>query len=181
MLLKKQTVWLLTMLSLVVVLSVYYVTADPSTTNQVVQNKEEGTASKAKDQASDGKQTKVTTKTASDAVFETIRLERQDEMSKKQEELTNKLASTDLTPEEKSRAMDEMKKLTETANKEQVLESLIKSKGGYEDALVQADKDEVMITVKSNKHDKASANEIVKLVNQELGHSPKLAVEFQTK
>jgi stage III sporulation protein AH len=38
-----------------------------------------------------------------------------------------------------------------------------------------------MITVKSNKHDKASANEIVKLVNQELGHSPKLAVEFQTK
>ena len=29
MLLKKQTVWLLTMLSLVVVLSVYYVTSDP--------------------------------------------------------------------------------------------------------------------------------------------------------
>ncbi|MCG4627796.1 SpoIIIAH-like family protein, partial [Anaerostipes hadrus] len=29
MLLKKQTVWLLTMLSLVVVLSVYYVTAEP--------------------------------------------------------------------------------------------------------------------------------------------------------
>lgn len=30
MLLKKQTVWLLTMLSLVVVLSVYYVTSDPA-------------------------------------------------------------------------------------------------------------------------------------------------------
>lgn len=30
MMLKKQTVWLLTMLSLVVVLSVYYITADPT-------------------------------------------------------------------------------------------------------------------------------------------------------
>ena len=30
MLLKKQTVWLLTMLSLVIVLSVYYVTLDPN-------------------------------------------------------------------------------------------------------------------------------------------------------
>lgn len=72
-----------------------------------------------------------------------------------------------------------MKKLTETANKEQVLESLIKAKG-YEDALVQADGDEVVVTVKSKKHDKAAANEIVKLVNQELGNTPKLAVEFQT-
>lgn len=46
---------------------------------------------------------KLTTKSASDEVFETLRLERQDEMSKKQEELTNKLASTDLTPDEKAR------------------------------------------------------------------------------
>ncbi|GER66139.1 stage III sporulation protein AH [Weizmannia acidilactici] len=179
MLLKKQTVWLLTMLSLVVVLSVYYVTADPKTTNQVVQQNKEKETSSSKENASSSQKIKLTTKPASDEVFEALRLERQDELSKKQEELTNKLASTDLTPEEKSKAMDEMKKLTETANKEQVLESLIKAKG-YEDALVQADSDEVIVTVKSKKHDKAAANEIVQLVNQELGNTPKLAVEFQT-
>jgi len=177
MLLKKQTVWLLTMLSLVVVLSVYYVTAEPKTTNQVTRQEKEKESAATKEKASGSQKIKLTTKSASDEVFETLRLERQDEMSKKQEELTN--ASTDLTPDEKSKAMDEMKKLTETANKEQVLESLIKAKG-YEDALVQADGDEVVVTVKSKKHDKAAANEIVKLVNQELGNTPKLAVEFQT-
>lgn len=179
MLLKKQTVWLLTMLSLVVVLSVYYMTAEPKTTNQVTRQEKEKESAATKEKASGSQKIKLTTKSASDEVFETLRLERQDEMSKKQEELTNKLASTDLTPDEKSKAMDEMKKLTETANKEQVLESLIKAKG-YEDALVQADGDEVVVTVKSKKHDKAAANEIVKLVNQELGNTPKLAVEFQT-
>ena len=179
MLLKKQTVWLLTMLSLVVVLSVYYVTSDPSSTNQVAKNEASKTKTESKEQASSSKNNvKITTKTASNEVFEELRLERQDEMSKQQEELTNKLASNDLTPDEKSKAYDEMQKLTERANKEQVLETLIKSKG-YDDALVQADGNQVIVTVKSSKHDKAAANQILKLVNEELGNSPKLAVEFK--
>ncbi len=48
--LKKQTVWLLTMLSLVVVLSVYYITAEPTKNvanvaeeEQNVESNEEGT------------------------------------------------------------------------------------------------------------------------------------------
>lgn len=99
MLLKKQTVWLLTMLSLVVVLSVYYVTAEPKTTNQVTRQEKEKESAATKEKDSGSQKIKLTTKSASDEVFETLRLERQDEMSKKQEELTNKLASTDLTPD----------------------------------------------------------------------------------
>ena len=47
MLLKKQTVWLLTMLSLVVVLSVYYVTSEPKTSDLTAMDK---VSQKAKNQ-----------------------------------------------------------------------------------------------------------------------------------
>ncbi|WP_322090787.1 hypothetical protein [Caldifermentibacillus hisashii] len=52
MMLKKQTVWLLTMLSLVVVLSVYYITAEPTNNNNLANvdvSKEEKADSKKSD------------------------------------------------------------------------------------------------------------------------------------
>lgn len=73
--------------------------------------------------------------------------------------------------------MDKIDQLSELAEKEAVIETLIKSKG-YEDALVRADGSEVNITVKTEKHSKAKANEIIQLVKKELGQK-EVAVEFQ--
>ncbi|KMY54727.1 MULTISPECIES: SpoIIIAH-like family protein [Bacillaceae] len=193
MLLKKQTVWLLTMLSLVVVLSVYYITSpeqlSPETaspveegelTTEVMEKKVDGsqTAVKETKNAAGDKQTAIITESAGDEAFDMLRMEMEDDRNKMKEELTAKVASAELSAEDKNAAYEEMEKLTELATKENLLETLIKSKG-YSDALVRADGENVRITVKSNEHSAAAANDIIRLVRDELGKQQPVAVEFQ--
>ncbi|MED3654231.1 SpoIIIAH-like family protein [Heyndrickxia sporothermodurans] len=179
MLLKKQTVWLLTMLSLVVVLSVYYVTSEPKQSDMAaVENKDGKETTKNQDTTKKEKNKSVVTESADNEVFEQIRLQVQDARSKLREDLTAKAASTDLSADERSKAVDEMKKLTEIAQTEKVLENLIKSKG-YEDVLVHADGDDMKITVKAKEHDTKAANQIVRLVTEQLGSLQNVAVNFQ--
>lgn len=183
MLLKKQTVWLLTMLSLVVVLSVYYITTPPQKGNdlakveQKAKNQLEKNQTVAKVQDKSGKT--VVSTVAGDDAFEALRMQLEDQRSQKKEELQAEVASTDLSTDKRSAAFDQMQKLNETARKEDVLETLIKTMG-YEDALVRADGEKVKITVKSKKkHTAAAANDIIQLVKKEIGETNYVAVEFQ--
>ncbi|MED3562895.1 SpoIIIAH-like family protein [Bacillus xiapuensis] len=188
MLLKKQTVWLLTMLSLVVVLSVYYITSP----EQKKSNDLAAVEQKAKDQINQkDTNTKATTKTdakgektiisqvAGDDEFEALRLELEDKRSQMKEELTTEMASTNLPADERSKAMDQMKELNKTAQQEEILETLIKSKG-YEDALVRAEGSNVRVIVKSkNKPSATAANDIIQEVKKEINDTNYVAVEFQ--
>lgn len=184
MMLKKQTVWLLTMLSLVVVLSVYYITAEPTNNNNLANvdvSKEEKADSKKvteKEKSSDTKNTTITD--AKNEVFEEIRLQMQDERSKKLEQLEEVAGSTDLSAEERSEAKNEMNRLQKIAEKEAFIENLIIQTLGYEDALVQADESEVLVTVKGEEPSKAKANEIIKIVKKEMGNSS-VTVAFQSE
>jgi stage III sporulation protein AH len=186
MLLKKQTVWLLTMLSLVVVLSVYYITSPEQKGNDlatVEQKTKDQTVSKkttdTKQQPEAKNEKTVVTTVAGDDAFEELRMQLEDQRSKKKEDLEAEVASTDLPADKRSEAYDEMQKLSETAQKEEVLETLIKTMG-YEDALVRADGEKVNITVKSKKkHSPSAANDIIQLVKKEIGETNYVAVEFQ--
>jgi stage III sporulation protein AH len=183
MLLKKQTVWLLTMLSLVVVLSVYYITSPEQKNNDLtaVEQKGQNQAVKketaVKSEAKDGKT--VVTTVAGDDAFAELRMQLEDQRSQKKDELEAVVASTNLPADKRSEAYDQMQKLNETAQKEEVLETLIKTMG-YEDALVRADGEKVNITVKSKKkHSPSAANDIIQLVKKEIGETNYVAVEFQ--
>ncbi|PAE43941.1 SpoIIIAH-like family protein [Neobacillus sp. YX16] len=181
MLLKKQTVWLLTMLSLVVVLSVYYITSPEQKSNELAAVKQEEKA--------DQKETKTDTEAkdadtiisqvAGDEEFEALRLQLQDERSELKEHLNTVVATTDLPADERSEAVDQMQKLSEIAKKEEMLETLIKAMD-YEDALVRADGTTVKIIVKSKKESsKSEANAIIQMVKKEIGETNFVAVEFQ--
>ncbi len=174
MLLKKQTVWLLTMLSLVVVLSVYYITSpEQKVTNMAnIEEKSDGEATTSED----GKT--VVSKVASDEVFEALRLNLEDKRSELKEQLTQLTASTDVSAEEKSKAYDQIKELSALEAKEAMLETLIKTKG-YDDALVRADGNKVRVTVKSKDSSASAANEIIQLVREEIGDLQKVVIEFQ--
>ena len=179
MLLKKQTVWLLTMLSLVVVLSVYYITSpeqkgnDMTAVGQKVKENSKQTESKVTEKNGQSVVTQV-----SDETFDALRLQLDDQRSQQKEELQSIMASTDLPADKRSEAYDQMQKLNETAQKEEVLETLIKTMG-YEDALVRADGEKVNITVKSKKkHSASAANDIIQLVKKNI-ETNFVAVEFQ--
>ncbi|MFZ7945192.1 MULTISPECIES: SpoIIIAH-like family protein [Bacillaceae] len=180
MLLKKQTVWLLTMLSLVVVLSVYYITSPEQKNTDlaaVQQNAKDQNQGKTKTQAKDDKT--VVSSVAGDVAFEELRMELEDLRSERQESLTNELASTDLSPEEKSKVKDQMDKLNKTAQKEEFLETFIKTMG-FDDVLVRADGPKVIVTVKSKKKPSASeANKIMLEVKKEIAETNYVAVEYQ--
>lgn len=185
MLLKKQTVWLLTMLSLVVVLSVYYITSPEPKSNELAAVKQEEKADQKADQnetktdaeAKDGDT--VISQVAGDEEFEALRIKLQDERSELKENLNTVVASTDLPASERSEAVDQMKKLSEIAQKEEMLETLIKARD-YEDALVRADGSTVKIIIKSNKKSsKSEANAIIQMVKKEIGETNFVAVEFQ--
>jgi stage III sporulation protein AH len=181
MLLKKQTVWLLTMLSLVVVLSVYYITSPEQKSNELAAVKQEEKAdqkgTKTDTEATDSDT--IISQIAGDEEFEALRLELQDERSELKEQLNAVVATTDLPADERSEAIDQMQKLNEIAQKEEMLETLIKAMD-YEDALVRADGSTVKIIVKSDKESsKSEANAIIKMVKKEIGETNFVAVEFQ--
>lgn len=191
MLLKKQTVWLLTMLSLVVVLSVYYVTSPENKTDNLafVENEKETAAEQTKGE--DAKATETGTEEAedgtvissiqSDELFATLRLEMDEQRSKLIEQLEATMAATDVSAEEKSKAYDKMIEVSEASSKERVLETLILAESkDYKDVLVRADGDKVKIVVKSEKHSAKEANKIIQLVREELG-AKQVAVEFSKK
>lgn len=173
MLLKKQTVWLLTMLSLVVVLSVYYVTSDPELTNVAIGDQEEN-----KEATSNEEDMKVITEAAGDEAFETIRMDVQDKRSKDLEDLTAQVASPDLSTDEKNELFEKMQQLSELDVKEKTLESLIKNLG-YEDALVRVENEQLLITVKADDHSRADAARILQIVREEVGTQFVATVEFQ--
>ncbi|WP_210365879.1 SpoIIIAH-like family protein [Bacillus sp. REN3] len=179
MLLKKQTVWLLTMLSLVVVLSVYYITSpeqqkgtDLASLEEKKSENKEMSTTQSKDGAT------VISGIANDEKFEALRMKVEEQRTKQKEELQTLAATTDLPAEERSAAIDKMNKLDEISQKEAILETLITSLG-YEDALVRADGEKVRITVKAKEHSASAANEIIQMVRTELGAFQLVAVQFE--
>lgn len=201
MLLKKQTVWLLTMLSLVVVLSVYYLTAPPkqssnlaateqkedkqqNETEQQTETKQETEPKEDEGEPAAEKESKsgaaVVTEQTSDDAFETLRMEIQDSRAKQKEELTLVMADTEISAEERSKAAESIKELSEIDEKEQIIESLIEAMN-YDAALVRVKGTDVNITVKSEKATASAANNIIRLVNDELDGMHNVAVDFQPK
>ncbi|MBK5428138.1 SpoIIIAH-like family protein [Bacillus sp. TH30] len=198
--LKKQTVWLLTMLSLVVVLSVYYVTtpdkmntAAPATGEKMGQEKQgvdkavtkettKETTNKETDKKENGKketskkEASVTVQ-SSDENFTALRMQMEDQRSVEKEKLQNVMKSSKSSAEEKSKAKDNLDAITTMETKQQLLETVIKSQGGYKDALVRADGTDIKVTVKSAKHSQKEANKIIQLVRSE-GGSKDVGVKF---
>ncbi|HHT7138966.1 TPA: SpoIIIAH-like family protein [Bacillus cereus] len=212
--LKKQTVWLLTMLSLVVVLSVYYVTtpdkmntASPATGEKIGQEKQgtekavtneapketpkkenanKETSNKETNKETDKKEsaTKETSKKeanvtvqSSDENFTALRMQMEDQRSEQKAKLQEVMSSTKASATEKNKAKENFDAITTMETKQELLETVIKSQGGYKDALVRADGTDIKVTVKAAKHSQKEANKIIQLVRSE-GGSKDVGVKF---
>ncbi|HFK1539046.1 SpoIIIAH-like family protein [Bacillus cereus] len=208
--LKKQTVWLLTMLSLVVVLSVYYVTtpdkmntASPATGEKIGQEKQgtdkavtneapketpkkENTSKETINKETDKKENakKETSKKegnvsvqSSDENFTALRMQMEDQRSEQKAKLQEVMSSTKASATEKNKAKENFDTITTMETKQELLETVIKSQGGYPDALVRADGTDIRVTVKAAKHSQKEANKIIQLVRSE-GGSKDVGVKF---
>lgn len=184
MLLKKQTVWLLTMLSLVVVLSVYYLTApeenaaDLTTTEEQKENKTESKTESKEDKETSSNEAGSSVTIASGDEFEALRMQIEDERAKLNEELTVKMGDTELSAEERDDAYAKIEQLSETKVKESIIENLIVAMD-YNAALVRVDGTDVKVSVKADKQTKTEANNIIRLVRKEVENAQNVVVNFQ--
>lgn len=170
---KKENLWFLTLFSLILVLSVYYITMPNElllTNNNKSTN--EKTASINKEQDA----TKVTVEESE--LLVAMRVSLNDERDAKVEELKETLTNSDATSEDKNNAYEQIKNLNDIKGKESEIEQKIK-KDFQLDSFVKIDNNEVKIVSIKKDHDASLANKIMRSVQEEFENKMYITVRFE--
>lgn len=162
----KQNLWFLTLFSLILVLSVYYITM-PNDLLVSSKNSSDTTSSDVVDE-------KIEETSSLVAMRVSLEEERQNEMDVLQELLTNETSST----EEKNNAYEKLKYLNELQGKEEEIEKKIK-KTYDNNCFVKIDNSNVNVVCVADKHDSTLANNIMRLVQEFYKTKVFTTVKFQ--
>ncbi len=164
----KENLWFLTLFSLILVLSVYYITmpndllvGNTSKKNVVTKSNKENTAS-------------IKETSSLVAMRVSLEEERQEQMVSLQEKLTNDKATTD----EKNSAYEQLKYLNQLQGKEENLEKQIKEKLDL-DSFVKIDNKNIEVVALKEKHDNSIANNIMRLVQSNYDEKMYITVTFK--
>lgn len=163
----KQNLWFLTLFSLILVLSVYYITMP----NDLLLNNE-----KNKVTTNSTKDTKVTVEETNSLIAMRVSLEeeRQEEMVSLQEKLTNEKTTT----EEKNNAYEQLKYLNQLQGEEEKIEKQIKEQHKL-NSFVKIDDKNIEVVVIKDKHDNSIANNIMRLVQSNYEDKMYITVTFK--
>lgn len=172
----KRTVWFLTVLSLVAVLSIYTLNKkNPLPFDGITKFGDDKIPTSVTDAEGDATQKSVF---AESYLFEEMRMEIRNERSQLQEQLTKKINDAEST-EEMNEAYDEMEQLVKQQSTESLLEMQVKSLG-YADAFVHAENGHVSVAVLSEDgHSSAQAQEITHLIMTSWEDAKKVKVDFK--
>lgn len=163
----KQNLWFLTLLSLILVLGIYYVTMP----NELLLGKEENKVVK---------ETKPTVEVKESSTLEAMRVNKQEEREEKISSLQKELTKEETSAEEKNSYYEQLKYLNELQGKEEKLEKKIKEK--YElDCFIKIDKENISTICISEKHDNKLANNIMRLIQEEYKEKMFITVKFEKK
>ncbi len=177
--LKKQTVWLLTMLSLMIVLSVYYMMSDQEDVAYI--DTEDQPFEETVQQEGEAEDIVIEDmeEVPHDELFTTIRMELEDERNIKKDRLKEIVASSEATATEINTALDEIDALEKMTTKETILqETILTTNEAFEDVLVRSEDDKVHVHVITDQLSKNEAVQIMQMVKDELGDKA-VDVNFQ--
>ncbi len=151
----KQGIIFLTLTSLILVLSVYYVTMPTElllTTNSLYTNSEEVVTN-----------SQVLIEDTS--VISAMKNIHSDERKEKYKELNNKLTNKELSFEEKNNIYEEIKVMNKIESMEEEIEMIIKNEYKL-DNFVKVNNDIIEVTINSKNHDKALAAKIISSIEK---------------
>ena len=159
----KNNLWFLTLFSLVLILSIYYITMPSellSTEND--------------------KSTEKTAKVETNEVDLISALRLEDESSGEEEvnKLKETLSDTKATVEEKNTAFEELKKVNGKQAKEEMIEEKLKTELKL-DTFVKVEGDQIRVVVGSKEHSASLANEVMRLVQDLFDSKMYISVQFQ--
>ncbi|MBR3362293.1 MAG: SpoIIIAH-like family protein [Bacilli bacterium] len=168
----KRNLWFLTLFSLILVLSVYYITM-PSELLMTANNpnKEEKTKTVSK-------QEEPKTEEKENTELVALRVEAEEQMLDEMTNLKAILTNNNKTTEEKNAALEQMQKLNKNRGLEEKIEKKLKETFDLKTFVKITDSD-VSVVVDSTKHDKTLANNIMRQVQEEFENHVSISVKFQ--
>ncbi len=163
----KQNLWFLTLFSLILVLSVYYITMPNDLLTKAVNTEESGE-----------KKEKVKETVEEVSSLTAMRVSLEEERQGMMDDLQEQLTSDTISSEEKNNAYEQLKYLNTLQSREEELEKQIKKEFKL-DSFVKIDNTDVSVVCVSSKHDNALANNIMRLVQSGYDEKMYITVKFQ--
>ena len=162
----KKNLWFLTLFSLILVLSIYYITmpSELLLTGNTINNSE------TKDEP--------TINIEESDLLVALRVESDEEMSKEIDELELILTNTNSTSDEKNKAYEKIKDLNSTRSEEEKLESQIKETHKLE-SFIKIKGNNISVIVKSKEHSNNIANNIMRTIQSNYEDSKYITIKFQ--
>jgi len=168
----KQSMWFLTLFSLILVLSVYYITMP----NELLlaNNSNHNTESTMKEEEKE-EDINVTIEECEEIVA--LRVSHEDELLKELNALQVSMTEEGKTAEEKNEAYEQIQYITSLQGQEERIEN--KLKNTYKvDSFVSIDQSTVKVVVAKKEHDVNLANDIMKTVQEEFQTKMYITVKF---
>ena len=162
----KKSLWFLTLFSLILVLSIYYITMPSellltgNTINDTV------------------KEDEPTINIEESDLLVALRVEADEEMSKEIDELELILTNANSTSDEKNKAYEKIKDLNSIRSEEEKLESQIKETHKLE-SFIKIKGNNISVIVKNKEHSNNIANNIMRTIQSNYEDSKYITIKFQ--
>lgn len=169
----KKNLWFLTLFSLILVLSIYYITMPSEllmTNNSNYTNKNQD-----KDKEEDKK---VNVNVEESEILVALRVEANDQMLKEMDELNKILTNTDSSVDEKNNAFEKLKLLNITRGEEEDLEDKILEEFNLK-SFVKIDNDQIRVVISGEKLDATQANNIMRSIQSNYKEKKYISIKFQ--
>ena len=173
----KKSIWFLTLFSLIIVLSIYYVTMPSELLLNTNGNyfEQEKSEEVSKEESSDNI---PTTELEESSILVALRVEADEQMNKEIDELKKIILDSNKTIEEKNSAYDKMKDLNVKKGEEEKIEKQILDVYQLK-AFVKINDSQVRVVVEGNEHNVELANNIIRTVQENFSNNMYISVKFQ--
>lgn len=158
----KKNLWFLTLFSLVLVLSIYYVTMPSEVFDKKLSNKDAERAN---------------TEIKESTVVSSLKVEDDASVKEKINSLKEKLTDKSVSTEDKNNYFEELKLINKNSSKEETIETKIKEMCNC-DNFVKIDGDNIRVVLDSADSNASKANEIMRLVQKEFDNKMYISVKF---
>lgn len=157
----KKNLWFLTLFSLVLVLSIYYVTMPNEIFDAELSEEVEGSVVNIEETS----------------LIAALEIEADADVMERMNNLKDKLTNSEISTEEKNTVFEELKLINKNSSKEETLEVKIKEMCSCEN-FVKIDGDNVRVVLDSDDSSASSANNIMRLVQNEFDERMYISVKY---
>lgn len=161
----KQKLWFLTLFSLILVLSVYYIAMPEASLSSLIESEKT---------SSEKNETKID---ANDSLA-TLRIEDDEAVLKEMNELESKLIDKNANAEEKSNAYEKIQNINYNKGKEDALEKIILDTHNIK-SFIKIKDDQISVTLSSKKSSYKEANNIIRTIQKEFKEKKYITVKYQ--